>query len=255
MNRPTDRARLIFPDPQRPGEFLYRHWWIMQPPPTVALALQLKVAAACGDAARWVLEAFFTSPEQAEDFAAERDTMGEALALQTLRRARAGQALFSGEDGIFCTSRLWAVLRMAQARSGGTMDALTLLGEPERVPKSQDYRWTRPSLLHRVLLASGLRFDGEVGEHEPPAGALPDGPLRPPPAMPAGASAKDPGAFEAYWVEVRRHKVDGQRLALRDAVADGSITAFVAALDGAVCSPDELALLSVWACLHLWRPF
>lgn len=247
MPRPDDRARLVFPDRNPDRTDRVRWWWIRQPPPSVAFALQARVAAAVGDAATHVLKAFFADEEQEADFAAERDVMGEALALRTLRRARAGKALFGAEDPVLCSDRLWAVLRFAQAKSHGSMDALTLMGEPERAPRSPEHRWPRPSLLHRVLLASELRFDGEG---EQPRGPLPDGPpVAPEP--PTGGR----GASVAYADAHRLYAEDVGRAALRDAVSEGSVTAFVQALDGVACSPDEVALLCAWAVLHLWRPF
>lgn len=250
MPRPHDRALLIFPHPDRPDERRFRHWWIQQPPPSVAMALQARVAAACGDAATHVLASFFADEEQGADFEANKRTMGEALALQTLRRARSGKALFNLEDGIACTERLWAVVRYAQVKSGGGLDALTLIGMPERVPRSAAFRWTSPSLLHALLLASSLRYDGEVPEGEGPLPALADGPVQAP--APAGASPESRAAYAVAW---RRYSEDVKRAKLRDAVSEGSVSAFVAALDEVVCCPDELLLLSAWAVLHLWRPF
>jgi hypothetical protein len=245
--RPDDRVRLVFPSPAADKPDRVRWWWIRQPPPSVAFALQARIAAAVGDAAQHALAAFFTDDEQEADFKAERDTLGEALALRTLRRARAGKALFGAEDPVSCSDRLWAVLRFAQAKSGGTMDALTLMGEPERAPRSPEYKWPRASLLHRVLLASELRFDGEGDQ---PRGPLPAGPLVAP-EPPTGGR----GAQVAYVDAHRLYMEDTGRAALRDAVSEGSVTAFVSALDAVACSPDEVALLCAWAVLHLWRPF
>ncbi len=255
MPRPTDRIGLKFPALDQhgnavDGEWRVRWWWICQPPPSVAFALQGRVAAAVGDAAGAFLQAFFADPDQAEDFEAERRLLGEELALRTLRRARAGKALFAHGDGdaAGCTDRLWAVLRFAQAKSVGSLDAITLLGEPERTPKRMEHRWTSPSLLHRVLLASMLRFDGEGDK---PREALADGPPRAPEPPARGDKA---GAL-AYVEARRRYEEDVGRAAMRDATIDGSLSAFVTAFDQGACSPDEVALLSAWAVLHLWRPF
>lgn len=201
---------------------------MQQPAPTEAFALQARVAAALGDAAGWVLQMLLTDDDQDADVAADSALVGEALALRTLRRARAGQALVGDGQVAEAATRLWAVLRVSAARAGGGLDALTLLGEPER-GKAGRVAWTRPSLLYRLLLASGLRFDGEG---QSPLAACAEGPA-PPDASPE---------YKA-------------RVALRDAVADGSYTSFVAALDMAVCSPDELALLCAWTVLVLMRPF
>lgn len=242
MPRPTDQICLILPTPD--GAERKRWWWITQPPPSVAFALQGRVAAALGAASGIALEGLFLSPEQGEDFAADKATVGEALALRALRRSRAGVPIMAldaeearggdpstlGRRGAAAAAgRLWAVLGTATARAGGTMDSLLLLGEAERRPGDAAHRWTRPSLLHRLLLDSGLRHDGEG-----PAA------LKAPPPGPCAPDA--PAELKA-------------RVALRDAVAAGGVTDFVAALDGCLASPDELALLCAWAVLHLWRPF
>lgn len=254
MPRPEDRICLIIPTPSGPER--KRWWYLMQPPPSVAFALQGKVAAALGDAAGFALQGLFAAPEQDEDFAADRVTMGEALALRALRRSRAGVPIMAldaediaamGDAGAVggapgaagpgdlrrgaqaAMARLWAVLHAATRRAGGSIDAVLLHGEAERKAGEARHGWPRPSLLHRLLLDSGLRFDGEG---DSPKNAPPAGP--PPPDAP---------------VELRL------RVALRDAVADGSVTRFVGALDDVLASPDELGLLAAWAVLHLWRPF
>lgn len=227
MPRPTDQIVLVLPGPEGAPE-IRRWWWICQPPPSVAFSLQVKVAAALGGAAGFALDAFFAHPDQIEDYEADRQTVGEALAMRTLRRARSGMALADGADLRQCADRLWAVLRVATARGGPSLDALLLAGEAERVRGEAAYRWPRASLLHRLLLDSGLRYDGE--------GPSPLGPV--PGVLPPDAAA-----------DVKR------RAALRDAVASGSIGDFVKALDEVLVGPDELALLSAWALLHLLRPF
>ena len=242
MPRPTDQICLILPTAT--GGERKRWWHVTQPPPSVAFALQGKVAAAMGDAASFALEGLFASPEQAEDFAADKATSGEALALRALRRSRAGAAIMAldAEDGPvppgvnpgrfgahMAAARLWAVLHAATRKAGRSVDALLLHGEAERRTDGPGYKWPRASLLHRLLLDSGLRYDGEG-----------DGPKTqaPPATLPGDASD-----------ELR------QRVLLRDAVASGSVGQFSAALDEVLASPDELALLSAWAVLHLWRPF
>lgn len=227
MPRPTDQIVLVLPGPEGAPE-IRRWWWICQPPPSVAFSLQVKVSAALGGAAGFALDAFFAHPDQVEDYEADRQTVGEALAMRTLRRARSGRALFDGGDMVPCTDRLWAVLRVATARGGPSLDALLLAGEAERVKGEAGYRWPRASLLHRLLLDSGLRFDGEGPA---PLASLPE-------RLPPDAAA-----------DVKR------RAALRDAVASGSVGDFVKALDEVLVGPDELALLSAWALLHLLRPF
>ena len=233
--RPFDKAVLVLPAPpgHPSGDVVRRWWYIEQPRVSVAFALQARVATALGGSAAFFLDALGVHPDDAEDFEAAKQTAGEALALDTLRRARAGRALWDAESAVPCSARLWAVIHAAARRSadGARLDALLLAGEPERerggAPDA--YRWARPSLLHQVLLACGLRFDGE--------GAEPKAPIldaMPPPNAPD---------------EVRK------RMALRDAVALGGVGEFLRALDDILVSPDELALLSAWAVLHLWRPF
>lgn len=215
------------------GELVRRWWYLEQPRVSVAFALQARVATAIGGAGRFFLDALGVHPDDAEDYAAVKQTAGEALALETLRRARAGRPLWDAESGVACSARLWAVLHAAARHSadGSRLDALLLAGEPERerggAPDS--FRWPRPSLLHQVLLASGLRFDGEGDT----------------PKAPIAEASVPPNASD----EVRK------RVALRDAVALGGVGEFLHALDDILISPDELALLSAWAVLHLWRPF
>src|SRR5574338_548592 len=232
MPRPEDSLVLIFPTPPGLPEAERPRWWrIRQPPPLVAFALQGQVAAALGAAGAFAVEALFADPDQAEDFEGERELLGEALALRTLRRSRAGQPIAALGEAREAAPRLWAVLRAAAARAGGGLDALLLLGSPERVKDSPStYRWGRPSLLQHLLLYSELQFDGEG-----------KGP-RPAPVDPARITPKDP--LESQ-----------QAVALRQAVLDGSPTAFAKALDAMLVGPDEAALLSTWAVLHLIRPF
>lgn len=228
MARPTDRICLTLPTPEGAPE-IRRWWYIEQPRPSVAFALQVRVAAALGGASEFFLQAFFADPDQQADLEADRQTVGEALALRTLRRARAGQALAGAQEMRECAARLWAVLSVA-AGKGDRMDALLLAGEAERERGTDAHRWPRASLLHRLLLDSGLRYDGD--------GPSPLGPVAATPMLAADTPA-----------HVRA------RAALRDAVAQGGVGEFVRALDEVLVSPDELALLSAWAVLHLFRPF
>lgn len=232
MPRPTDRVALRIPCPEgSPQPHRVRWWFIVQPPPSVAFSLQGRIAAALGDAADRVVRMLFLTDALAEDVAAAEATLGEEEALRVLRRARSGHGIAEQQDSdgfSGCTERLWAVVRMATVRSRGTVDALALLGEPERERGRPTSRWARPSLLHQLLLHSGLRHDGEGPS---PLAALPD-------HVPGDAPA-----------DLRARK------ALSDAVVDGSVSAFVAALDDVLASPDEMALLSAWALVHLWRPF
>lgn len=234
MPRPEDRLLLTFRQPDgSPTPTLSRWWWIRQPPPSVAFALQGKVAAALGEAGLFAVDALFASPDQSEDYSAERALLGDALAARTLRRSRAGQpiAALTGDDVREGQARLWAVLQAAVRRAGGGLDALLLLGEPERERGQAGYRWAKPSLLHALLMYSELQFDGELPEG--PRGTPVDKSKLPPQPPAEMALAGD----------------------LREAVVEGSLSAFSRALDALLLGPDEMALLSTWAVLHLLRPF
>ena len=216
------------------GGVRLRHWWLRQPPPTVAFALQSRLAAALGPAADAAVRLAFrlVDPEAEEALeAATRDGgPGEALALQAWRRARSGQAVSDGlgsrESIVEAGERLRAVLAFVARHTGAQFDGLLLAGESEQEqvrggPPSR--RWTRAGLLHVLLHESKCRFRGE-GE-QPRAGTY-------------AADAEDS---------------PGKRLA---AAADGgSLPAYVAALDAVLASPEELALLCAWAALTLYRPF
>lgn len=243
MPRPTDRVCLVLPAPPGVGDGRLRRWWsIVQPVPSVAFALQGRIAAALGGAGDFAVRAFFADPDQEEDLRLDTQAMGEDLALRVLRRARSGRGLCEAHEMADSAARLWAVLRVASERGGGVMDAVALLGDPERSPAGP--RWTRASLLHRLLLESGLRYDGDG---QTPLGPLPDGPVQVP-----NLSGVPP--LEAAQAMQRAVEAQ-QRAALRDAVQQGSVTAFVSALDDILVSPDEMALLSAWAVVHLIRPF
>ncbi|HEY8377542.1 MAG TPA: hypothetical protein VIK91_13700 [Nannocystis sp.] len=233
MARPEDWLPIILPAPAGSPEPERRRWWrIRQPPPVVAFSLQARIAAALGEVGGFAVEALFTDPDQAEDLHALDGLVGEALALRVLRRSRAGMPIAAmGEDMREATARLWAVLRAASTRARGGLDALLLVGAAEREAKAPGYRWGQPSLLHALLMFSELQFDGED----------PKGPRTVPVDL-AKLGDKEPA-------EVR---LAGQ---LRQNVIDGSLTAFVRTLDDLLASPDELALLSTWAVLHLFRPF
>lgn len=234
MPRPEDRLLLTFRQPDgSPVAERYRWWRIVQPPPSVAFALQGRVAAALGEAGLFAVDALFASPDQADDYEGERALLGDALAARTLRRSRAGQpvAAMTGADVREGQARLWAVLQAASRRASGGLDALLLLGEPERERGQAGYRWARPSLLHALLMYSELQFDGENDR----------GP-RPAPVDKSKLGAQ-PSAEMSLAAD------------LREAVVEGSLSAFSRALDAVLSGPDEMALLSTWAVLHLLRPF
>lgn len=232
MGRPEDRLLLTFPTPDgSPRPTRARWWWIRQPPPSVAFALQGKIGAALGEAGMFAVDALFVDPDQADDFEAESALLGDALAARTLRRSRAGQPIAAMGPAREAQARLWAVLGAAAQRAGKGVDALLLLGEPGREQGQPGYRWQRPSLLHALLMYSELQFDGEDE--------------RGPRSTPVDLGRLD----ERSTAEAR------QAGALRQAVVDGSLSGFVRALDDLLVGPDELALLSAWAVLHLLRPF
>ncbi len=231
MPRPEDRLLLRLDLPEGSPEPERLRWWkIVQPPPSVAFALQGRIAAALGEAGLFAVDALFASPDQAGDHVAETTLLGDALAARTLRRSRAGLPVAALGEMREAQARLWAVLSAASRRATGGMDSLLLLGEPEREKGQFGYRWRAPSLLHALLMYSDLQMDGEgVGPRSTP---------------------------------VDRSKVDERtpleaRLAgdLRQAVVEGSLSAFSRALDACLAGPDEMALLCTWAVLHLLRPF
>lgn len=234
MPRPEDQLLLTFPLPEGSPEPERRRWWrIVQPPPSVAFALQGRVAAALGEAGLFAVDALFANPDQHEDHAAEVTLLGDALAARTLRRSRAGQpvAAMTAGDAHAGQERLWAVLRAAARRARGGMDALLLLGEPERERGTSGYRWRAPSLLHALLMYSQLQMDGE--------------------------DPKGPRSVPMDWEKLDERSPAEARLAgdVRRAVVEGSLTSFSRALDACLVGPDEMALLSTWAVLHLLRPF
>ena len=209
-------------------ETIEGRWWaIVQPRPSIALALRARIGAAIGPAADAALRSLYAviDPDAEDDIASDTATVGEAAALQVFRRARSGKCLVdlgAGETMDIAAGRLLAIASFIARSSGARLDAALLLGEHERVADNLDYRWAKPSLLHRLLLDSGLRFGGTAKK----------------PRYASGMSGDEaPGA------------------ALFSAYNTGSITAFVKEIDALVSGPDELLLLTVWALLHLWRPF
>lgn len=219
--------------PTRDGD--QRRWWgIVQPPPSVAFALQASIADALGGAAdqavRLLLRIVDPETEAAVD-AAER-TLGEAAALEVFRNARAGHGLsrpVEFTDGTTrpatiadATERLRAVLAFAGMNLGVRLNSARLVGAPERDRDNMAFRWREPALLHQLLMYSGVRFGG-TGER---------------PNYSAGE--KD-----------TRHPGTPLYLAMNT----GNVDKFMRALDDLLVSADELALLSALAVVHLWRPF
>lgn len=218
-----------------------RWWWLRQPPPTVAFALQSRLSAAlgpAGDAAvRLAFRLLDPESEEALEAATQDGGPGEALALRAWRRARSGMAVSDGRDGesmAEACERLRAILAFVAGHTGASFGGAVLAGES--VLEAQQAsgkagaptgpairRWTRTGLLHEILLESRCRFqgDGQAPRSRPWAAEEEDSP--------------------------------GRRLA--GAADSGNLPAYVAALDAVLVSPEELALLSAWAALHLYRPF
>lgn len=203
-----------------------RRWWrIRQPPPSVAFTLRGRIGACLGDATDWAVRNFLlvADPQGEADLEADVATVGEALALKTFARARAGRAVVDDGEAVEMASlRLSAVASAVAGRAGVDLNAALLLGEHEREKDNMAFRWAKPSLLHRLLLDSSLTYGG-------------DGPR---PMYPGGRPGEThPGA--GLW----------------SAMNGGSVGEFVRHLDTVVSGPDELTLLCAWAVLHLWRPF
>lgn len=203
-----------------------KRWWrIVQPVPSVAFSLRGRIGSALGTAVDAAMRSLYavTDPDGEEDIAATTATLGEAAALQAFRRARSGRSIAEpGERADVSAGRLLAVAGFVARSSGITLDAALLLGEHERHSNAFGYKWAKPSLLHRLLLDSGLTFGGSAPRARYPSGR--DGEDHP------GA-----GLWRAYNT--------------------GSVGDFVREIDGLVSGPDELTLLVAWCLLHLWRPF
>jgi hypothetical protein len=225
-----------------------RWWWLRQPPPTVAFALQARLSAALGPAGDAAVRLVFRllDPVAEEDLEAGAEAQGDALALRAWRRARAGLAISDGRGGEAMQEagdRLRAVLGFVASHvgPGGALDAAGLVGEFEREKPTTapwtgvgggagmgasgpTHRWTRHGLLHVLLHESKCRWQGDG-----------DAPRK------------------GSWAAQDEPESPGRRLAL---AAEGhSIGAYAAALDAVLVSPEELALLAAWAALHLYRPF
>ena len=230
--------------PGRDGRPRLRWWWLRQPPPTVAFALQARLSAALGPAGDAAVRLAFRllDPVAEEDLEAGVEAQGEALALRAWRRARAGQAVSDGvgEEGMAAAGdRLRAVLAFVASHVGlgGALDAAGLVGEFERekvgmaggsglaggLPQAS-HRWARHGLLHVLLHESKCQWQGD-GE----------APRR------------------GTWAAQDEGDSPGRRLAF--AAMGHSLGTYAGALDAVLVSPEELALLAAWAALHLYRPF
>lgn len=229
-----DRILLTVPSS---ADTVENRWWeIRQPSPSIAFALLGKFQAALGprmgDAIHKLLRASAAmteetddsgEPSEVQDFAVTEQTMGEAVALAAWRNARSGKALMAeGEELQSAGDRLRIILGWITRSTGVDLQSIELYGDFERLQNHKNHKWTRGSLLHRLLLASEISFLG-------------DGPK---PVAPSGA-------------EKSEHLGDP----LFRAVQSGSISQFVQALDELLISHEELALLCTWSLIHLVRPF
>lgn len=215
-----------------------RWWKLEQPPPSVAFSLRGHLLAALGPNTinaiqRWLeaseknLQDTYEDPPQViEDFKSNILTTNETIAASIFRKTRMGQCLVAeGENLGEATTRLMAVLSAISKTFDLQLNAPTLVGESERhADNVAIHRWPKPSLLHRLLLSSKINFGGTGKTPVYPSGR----------DVPGG---NDPGG------------------PLCKAVAAGSISGFINALDDILVSADELAMLSAWAVVHLFRPF
>lgn len=223
-----DRIFLLIPSA---ADTVDHRWWeIRQPSPSIAFALLGKFQAALGprmgESILKLLQASSVeegAPSEAEDFALTSQALGETVALQAWRSARSGHTLVrEGESLGVAGERLRILLSWITRSTGVDLLAMELYGDFERLKDHKEHRWTKASLLHRLLFASELTFLG-------------DGPKA---VAPSGAEKSD-------------HLGDP----LFCAVQSGSITQFVQCLDQLLISHEELALLCTWALIHLVRPF
>lgn len=230
-----DEVCIRVPVPGGGGELERRWWAISQPPPSVAFALQASIADALGGAADMAIRLLLRAvdPETEEEVDAAEKTLGESVALAVFRNARAGRALVPETvdlvDGTSrdahlgdATDRLRSVLAFVGGNLGVRLSAARLVGVPERDRDNLAFRWKEPALLHQLLMYSGLKFGGSGTRAYWPGGK---------------DDARHPGAD--LWA----------------AMNSGNVNRFMGALDLVVASADELALLSAWAVIHLWRPF
>lgn len=203
-----------------------KRWWkIVQPPPSVAFALRGRIGSALGAAVDAAMRSLYAvaDPEGEDDIVATTATLGDAAALQAFRRARSGRAIAEPGEALDITAgRLLAVAGYVARYAGVRMDSALLLGEHERTSNAFGYKWSKPSLLHRLLLDSGLTYGGSAKSAR----------------YPLGRDGEDhPGA--ALW----------------KAYNTGSVNDYIREIDSLVSGPDELTLLVVWCVMHLWRPF
>lgn len=209
-----------------PDQVQERWWRIEQPVASVALTLRGRIGAALGPAADQALLLMFRTldPQTSDDLVQDAETVGDALALATFRRARSGQSItVPGESLDLTAGRLTAVAAYVARASGASLDATLLLGEHERQDGGRPgYRWAKPALLYRLLMDSAVTFGGSA----------------PRPLWPSGVAGDEATGAALFAAQQR-----------------GSIGEHVAALDALVAGPDELLLLVTWALLHLWRPF
>lgn len=236
--RPDIEDRICLSVPKGPTDpEMERRWWsIRQPVPSVAFSLQGRLLAALGPGIVETIHRLLATsgavtdplnnagnPSHLLDAKMTQETLGDAHALRVLRRARAGQCLVSeGEPLQEAGTRLRALLRWIAPRTGADLQAPLLLGEAKRLKDNLVHGWERAALIHQLLLSSELTFLGSAEMGWEPSGMEDD-------TSPGGP--------------------------LFRAMNQGSVTGFVTALDHILISAEELMLLSIWATVHLFRPF
>lgn len=232
-----DKICLSVPKPSDPTETENRWWTIRQPVPSVAFSLQGRLFAALGPGIVETINRLLATSEtlvdplvdsggngtRLQDAESTRLTLGDAEALKVLRRARTGRCLVDeGENVALAGSRLRTILGFLTPRTGANFQAPLLLGEARRVKDNMEHTWEKPALVHQLLLASELTYGGNGDGHWQPSGLEGD---------------ESPGC--ALW----------------HALNHGSVNGFIRSLDEILSGPEELMLLSIWAGIHLFRPF
>lgn len=237
--RPDIEDKICLSIPKGPTDTeVERRWWsIRQPVPSVAFSLQGRLLSALGPGIVETIHRLLAAsgaavdpltddggnPSHLLDAESTRKTLGDAHALQVLRRARAGRCLVDeGEPLHLAGSRLRTLLGFIAPRTGADLQAPLLLGESKRLKDNREHGWEKPALIHQLLLSSELTFLGSAEMGWEPSGLEDD--ISP---------GKD----------------------LYQAMNHGSVTGFISALDQILLSAEEMMLLAVWAGIHLFRPF
>lgn len=226
--------RLCLTIPTGPNTNQKRWWSIRQPRPSFALSFQGRLTAAFGPGVFGAIHELLVKAandsqktddggERVREYHAVKEALGDEHALASLRRARAGGCLVAeGESMVLSATRLRALIHLMSRKFGVNLNAIVLFGEVERKEENMDSYWAKPSLIHQLLIHSELTFEGTGDEHSPPSGMETD---------------DSPGA--KLW----------------KALNYGRTEEYIRELDDLLVSAEELAMLSAWAVLHLYRPF